>query len=385
MFNPIIRSFLDNDWYQFTMGQLVFHKFPMARARYTFINRNHTKFPFGFCQELKAQINCMQKLALSSSESDWLSKFPYLKPDYINFLLQYKFNPSEVEVFENDNELEIYIDGQWCRSILWQIPLLSIVSELYYKILKFKPLNDWHHIQEKAIKLEKAGVNYIDFGTRRRFSYSQQRIVNITMSDYKTFLGTSNPHFAKMYELNPIGTYAHELPMAMSVGFGGTKFANYFTLYNWVNEYQDYLKIALSDTYTTDVFLKEAFNGHFAKEFDGIRQDSGNPFKFTDKVIAHYHKLNIDPLTKMIVFSDSLDVNKAVELNEYCKGKIRCQFGIGTNLTNDCGYTPLNIVIKLSQINFGNGWIDVVKLSDDVGKNTGKVGAVKRAKEDLGV
>ena len=238
---------------------------------------------------------------------------------------------------------------------------------------------------EKARLLVRHNVFFADFGTRRRYSYdNQDRIIQLFIrKGGNKFVGTSNVHFAHKYNIKPIGTMAHEWIMVHGALYG-YKMANTLSLENWVDVYGGKLGTALSDTYTTDIFFED-FDIKLSKLFDGVRHDSGDPFKFADKVIEHYKSLGIDPITKTIVFSDGLNTKLATEIKEYCVGKIMSSFGIGTHFTNDIGVKPLNMVIKISAVWVHGRWVHAVKLSDDLGKNTGDEKEVRLSKQVLNV
>jgi nicotinate phosphoribosyltransferase len=385
----IIHSILDTDLYKLTMGQAVLHRYDPLEVEYTFINRGQTKFPKHFAEALTDQVKHMAGLKLHPGEADYLnsSVFYYLKKGYVEWLSGYRFNPDEVLITQEDGDLGIKIRGPWYRTIYWEVPLLATISELYYNMMGILPDNQW---RDRAIKKAKIfnelNVKIAEFGTRRRYSRRVQEQVVGFLRQYAcpsinggVLNGTSNVDLAYRYRLTPIGTYAHEWVMAHSAMFG-TRMANTMAMDAWEREFDASLGIALTDTYTTDGFL-ESFSAHYAKLFDGVRQDSGDPLIFADKIIEHYQRHRINPLHKTIVFSDALNTAKAVEINNYCRGKIPCSFGIGTHLTNDVGVTPLNMVIKLSAVTLSNGrHLNVVKLSDDKGKITGDPKAVENAR-----
>lgn len=384
---PIIKSLLDTDWYKLTMGQLVFHKFPNATAKYHFINRGKTQFPENFDKELRKEIKALGKLRLSLKEAEWLDKFVSMKLDYVLFLESFRFKPKQVTVVQTGGDLNIDIEGPWKEAILWEVPLMAIVSELYFRMTGKTYDNDAFILKtnEKAVRMHKAGIAWSDFGTRRRFSHKTQDALNKVMSTFgnKGFIGTSNPYFAMKYDVNPIGTYAHEAVMAMQA-LHGAKWSNRRWMEYWLDEYFYHMRIALTDTLTTDVFLRD-FDEGMGDKFAGVRQDSGDPFEFAEKLIAHYKKLGINPNAKKIVFSDSLDTDKAIALHEKFGREIQCVMGIGTHLSNDCGHKPLNMVIKLTDIDFGDGMVPVVKLSDDAGKHTGLPEKIASIKTELGL
>lgn len=372
----MIESILDNDFYKFTMQKATINLFPRAVVRYQFTNRGGTKFPDGFDKLLKEQIDEMRKLKLTKEEKDFILRRCYfLDPAYIDFLAGYRFDPSEVSIKLQDGDLSISVEGPWFRTILWEVPLLALVSELYFqetKIPKFSDEKIRQIAEEKMNLYDSLGIKVSDFGTRRRYSYKNHNIIIDTLAKHsdKSFVGTSNVHFAQKYNLTPIGTQAHEWFMFHAAKYG-FKMANKIALEHWIDIYRGDLGIALSDTFTTDLFFK-FFDTKFAKLFDGVRHDSGDPLVFAEKAINHYKQLGIDPTTKTIVFSDSLTPDKVKEIRDYCQGQIRISFGIGTNFTNDVGVTPLNIVIKMSAAKpEGQNWIPTIKMSDVDGKHTG--------------
>jgi nicotinate phosphoribosyltransferase len=236
---------------------------------------------------------------------------------------------------------------------------------------------------EKAKFLHAALCHWSDFGTRRRFSFEVQRKLVEIMREYSGFHGTSNPYLAFMYDVVPIGTYAHEAPMAMQAKYGA-RMSNRMWNEAWVKEYRGDLGIALTDTLTTPAFLKD-FDMMFSKLFDGMRQDSGDPYKIGEEYVKHYHSMRINPKSKRVIFSDSLDCKKGADLNKSFMDWVQPFLGIGTHLTNDVGAKPLNMVIKMISADFGHGMRPVVKLSDNVGKVTGLPEAVEHVKWEMGL
>ena len=386
---PIITSLLDTDWYKLTMGQVVFHRFPAANAVYRFYNRGKTEFPVGFAEALHTELEHLSKVSLSHEEIMWLDHQDVLCDDYILFLKDYRFNPDQVKIEQKDGQLEIIVEGSWAETILWEVPLMAIISELYFRMTgKTYYETPFYMVTDvKATKMSQAGVKWSDFGTRRRFSKATQDIVNEVMSHYTNngFIGTSNPYFAMKYGIKPIGTYAHEAVMAMQALHGAAD-SNAKWMEYWWMEYGLYphLLTALPDTLTSDVFLR-TFKGDLLNKYMAVRQDSGDPSEFADKFIQHYKNHGINPKEKKIVFSDSLDADKAVALQAKYGDSVQCVMGIGTNLTNDCGHKPLNMVIKLVAIDFGSGLKTVVKLSDDKGKHTGDCEKIEEIKKELGL
>ena len=383
-----LNSILDNDFYKITMQNAVVNLFTNEVVKYEFINRGNHTFPEGFGDELRKAVNAMAELKLTKDEKKYLKETcPYLSLPYLDFLEGYHYDPSEVKIEQNGNEVKVVVEGLWYRTILWEVPLLSLISELHYEMNHLERQTNEEVLEktlEKAKQLTKLGVSFAEFGTRRRHSYKVHRLVMdaLIQDQNSTFIGTSNIHLAMMYNVKPIGTHAHEWFMFHAAEFG-FKMANAIALENWVKVYRGDLGVALSDTYTTEVFFQQ-FDKKFTKLFDGVRHDSGDPLEFADKTIAHYNQHGINPLFKYIIFSDGLDLEKVEEITNYCKGKIGISFGIGTNLTNDVGVKPMNIVMKLVGVkSINNEWMPTVKLSDEKGKHTGDPRMIELAKEFL--
>jgi len=362
--------------------------YPETQAKYEFINRGAHEFPPGFAEALKKRISEMSKLALTREEKEYLrSACPYLNSAYLDFLQGYRYDPSEVEISQNGKDLSVKVQGFWYRTILWEVPILSLISELYYELTHQKRESDKlvvETLKKKAVSYQNLGVKVAEFGTRRRHSYEVHELIVNALKQHggASYVGTSNVHFAMMSGVKPIGTHAHEWFMYHGARFG-FKVANGIGLDRWVNVYHGDLGIALTDTYTTDVFFTQ-FNKKLAKLFDGVRHDSGDPVEFAKKTIEHYQKMGIDPLHKTIIFSDGLNLEKVKHITEATAGKIGISFGIGTNLTNDVGLKPMNIVLKLVSIAEPDiPWTNVVKLSDEKGKHTGDPKMIGLAKEIL--
>jgi len=385
----IIRSIIDNDLYKFTMQQAVVKLFEWFKVKYAFINRGKTEFPEGFDLRLRQELKKMEKLALTNKEADFLSKRTFLGPTYIDFLRSYRYDSSEIGITQDGGDLTVTISGYWYRTILWEVPLMALISELYFQMTgeeiddrKKREKNN----HEKGKKFYQHSMKVADFGTRRRYSFDNQLEVVTDLQEVfdngKPFLiGTSNVYIAMLRGLTPIGTHAHEWFMFHATVYG-YQMANTKALENWVEVYQGDLGIALTDTYTTDVFFK-TFNTKYSKLFDGVRHDSECPYTFTDKSVAHYKSQKIEPLSKTIVYSDGLNTDLAVEINDYCKGKIKDSYGIGTHFTNDVGVKALNMVIKITQVLVNGIWVDAVKLSDSETKHTGTKEEVKLCKDTL--
>lgn len=384
----MISSILDNDFYKFTMQHAVVKRFPKARARYQFINRGGHQFPDGFAEELRNAINGLAQLQLTRQEKTYFAATcPYIDPTYFDFLQGYRYDPDEVLIRQQGSELQVSVEGYWYRAILWEVPIMSLICELYYQMTGQRRHADETVMltaREKIEKYRNLGVTIAEFGTRRRHSYAVHQLVVRALRQYgeNTFIGTSNVHLAMRYQTKPIGTHAHEWFMFHAAKYG-FKMANLLGLEHWAEVYRGDLGIALSDTYTTDVFFTQ-FDKKLSKLFDGVRHDSGDPLLFADKTIRHYEQKGIDPLSKTIVFSDGLNYDKVARIAAYCRGKIGFSFGIGTNFTNDVGLPPLNIVLKMTEAFPEEAqWDPVIKLSDDPGKHTGDTETVKLAKQIL--
>jgi nicotinate phosphoribosyltransferase len=369
------RSILDNDLYKFTMMWAVMAHFPDVKVRYEFVLRDGTRNMTGVAEELRKRIDTFDTIRLTQEERDaFQEKCPYLPNLFFDFLSGYKFNPSEVSIMEEDDSLKIIIQGYWYRTILWEVILMSEISEIFFKLNKenlnitqtIGTINDLD--QKKFAYFKNHNMLVADFGTRRRYSYdNHNRVINIAKNyGGNKFIGTSNVELAIKYDTKAIGTFAHEWISGIAAIYGYAH-ANKIAMELWVKTYHGNLGIALTDTFGLDSFLND-FDMKYAKLFDGVRHDSGDPFIFGDKIIAHYESLGIDPKTKTIVFSNGLDLPSAESIATYFKGRINYSFGIGTNLTNDLpGIKALNMVIKLFKINNKH----VIKLSDDVEKHTG--------------
>ena len=385
-----LESILDNDFYKFTMQCAVVSLFADVKAQYRFINRGQHHYPPGFADQLRLCVDEMANLKLRQEEKEYLRKTcPYLSPAYIDFLAGYKYHPQEVTIEQQGGDLEVTIAGYWFRTILWEVPLLSLISELFYKMTGQQRISDQQiesRTAEKIRRFNELGVTVAEFGTRRRHSYQVHELIAATLKKYhgNSYIGTSNVHLARITGVKPIGTHAHEWFMFHGAYYG-FKMAGGLGLENWATVFQGDLGVALSDTYTTDIFFQQ-FNKKLSKLFDGVRHDSGDPIEFAEKTIAHYQKLGINPLYKFIIFSDGLNPEKVTHIANATKGRIGISFGIGTNLTNDVGLEPMNIVIKLSSIQVGEDQpIPTIKLSDEKGKYTGDPVMIRLAQQILNI
>lgn len=388
---PIITSMLDDDMYKFTQGAVVFHNFPNAIVSYQFFNRGRTQFPEGFGDALAKQVMKLCELRFTPEEIDWLRANVPLRRTYIDWLASYHMNYGEVGISQVGGDLRINIKGLWYRTIFWEVKLMAIISQLYFQMTGHELASDWaDRIVKKALNLSNHSCFWSDFGTRRRRAFEVQEAVVSTMKHYKGFLGTSNLYLAYKLGVKPIGTSAHEAVMAMAA-YVGYKLANITWLNYWRDYYKGQLGIALTDTFTTEVFLRD-FNAEQARFWDGLRQDSGDPSKWMDAVLAHYTKLGVPTQGKRFVFSDNLTDQKFIELTLKYRDLGIIVGGIGTFLTNDTfteqqklvGMKALNMVIKLTGFDFGDGmWYPTVKLSDDTGKNMGDKRLIESINEQL--
>jgi nicotinate phosphoribosyltransferase len=349
-------------------------KFPKAEVIYQFIDRGNTEFPKGFAEALRNEVNQMKQLSLTVEEELFMQKkCYYFDPVFIDLLKGYRYNPDEIRINQQGGKLKVEIEGLWYRTVLWEVPLMALISELYFRMTDQKSDEYDNRAIAKAKGFVAIDAHISEFGTRRRFSFDvQNRIIELLKEQMGKHLdGTSNVYQAMRHNLTPIGTHPHEWFMYHGAHYG-YRVANAIGMENWVDVYHGNLGIALTDTYTTDNFF-QSFNTKYAKLYDGVRWDSGDPIAFTDKAIKHYSDHRIDSKTKTIVYSDSLNLEKVQEIKQHLDGRVRDTYGIGTYLTNDVGVKPLNMVIKLFAAKPQNGmnYIPTVKLSDVDGKHTG--------------
>ncbi|GAB2803060.1 nicotinate phosphoribosyltransferase [Halomonas shantousis] len=386
----MLNSLLDNDFYKITMQNAVIKRFPYAQARYAFINRGKHAFPRGFAEHLREAVDAMADIRLSEAEKHFLKvTCPYLDPTYLDFLAGYRYDPGEVRIEQHGEDISVEIEGLWYRTILWEVPLMAMISELWYQLRDETRDDDTKVLErtrEKIEHYEHLGLKVAEFGTRRRYSYDVHDCVVAGLKHHSgaTFTGTSNVHLAMRHGVKPIGTHAHEWFMFHGARFG-FRMANSLALEHWVDVYRGDLGIALTDTFTSPAFF-DSFDKKFAKLFDGVRHDSGDPLDFAAATIAHYQRLGIDPRTKTIIFSDGLTPERVERIEAYCRGRIGMAFGIGTNFTNDVGVTPMNMVIKMTETQpEGQPWMPVVKLSDVPDKHTGDPEMIALAKQVLAI
>ena len=384
----VIKTILDTDLYKFTTSYAYIKLFPYAMGTFTFKDRDNTEYTEGFLEALKNEIHNLEMVKLAPEELEYMtSHCRFLPGVYWEWLSSFRFDPNKIEVWlDEQHHLQMSVTDYLYKVTLYEVPLLAIVSEIKNQFLNRMP--DKQVILDKlAGKVELSNDHHMPFSefvTRRRFSFDVQKLVVEYLKKHARYCtGTSNCYLAMKYGMLPMGTHPHEWFMFHGAQFG-YKHANYMALENWVNVYDGDLGTALSDTYTSDSFLSN-FSRKQAKLFDGVRCDSGNEYEFIDRLIARYKELGIDPTTKTIIFSNALDFEKALKIFQYCQGKIRCSFGIGTNLTNDTGYQPSNIVMKLSRckMTMNQEWRECVKLSDDMGKHMGSMTEVEACLHEL--
>ncbi|WP_300790684.1 nicotinate phosphoribosyltransferase [uncultured Bacteroides sp.] len=384
----IIKSILDTDLYKFTTSYAYIKLFPYAVGTFSFKDRDETEYSDEFLNALKEEFYRLKEVCLSTDELEYMSvNCRFMPRVYWEWLSSFRFNPEIIEVyFDEERHLHIEVTDYLYKVTLYEVPILAIVSEIKNMFFNQKPLKE-EVLAKLVTKVELSNSNampFSEFGTRRRFSFEvHDWVVDYLKKHSKYCTGTSNCYLAMKYNMRPMGTHPHEWFMFHGAQFG-YKHANYMALENWVNVYDGDLGTALSDTYTSESFLTN-FSRKQAKLFDGVRCDSGDEIEFVDKLIDRYKELGIDPATKTIIFSNALDFEKALSLYKYCEGKIRCSFGIGTNLTNDTGYQPSNIVMKLSKckMNANQEWRECVKLSDDMGKHMGSITEVQACMHEL--
>lgn len=378
-FQPFIVSLLETDLYKFSMGQAIYHQFSDYKTTWSFKCRNEDVFfTPEMVEEIKEQIQAYCALRFTEEELAYLENIKWIKGSYVDFLRLWEPRYEDFTITtEGEKGLSIETKGTWLNTSMYEIPTLAIVNEVYFRMAyDYDTLHEsFKERLEAKIKTLISGENKIgnfsEFGARRRLSAEAQELAvrrlaeeNSKFVDSKC-VGTSNVYLAKKYNLIPVGTMAHE--WIMCVGQGNHKhnpaYSNWFALDAWVKEYGVLNGTALTDTITTDCFLKD-FQLTYATLFSGVRHDSGCPFEWGDKMISHYKSLGIDPTTKTLLFSDSLNFEKATKIKAYFEGKVKVAFGIGTYISNDTCVNPLNIVMKTTLCN----GMDVAKISDVKGK-----------------
>lgn len=370
--SPILQTLLDTDAYKLHMQQAVFHRYYDVDVAAEFRCRGDDLLGI-HADAIRDQVAAMQHLRLSDEEFHWLKSLPFFKADYLDWLRNFRYDPSQVQVTNNNGHLDIRLSGPWREVIMWEVPLLAVISEVVHqhRAPGVTPQKALAHLESKLSEfntltsgLDLSRFRLMDFGTRRRFSREVQQAIVERLKQEPWFIGTSNYDLARRLDLTPMGTQAHEWFQAHQQISPVLANSQRAALQAWLDEYPDQLGIALTDCITMDAFLRD-FGHEFATRYQGLRHDSGDPVEWGEKAIAHYMKLGIDPLSKVLVFSDNLDLNKAVELYRHFSARVNLSFGIGTRLTCDIPQVkPLNIVIKLVECN-GK---PVAKLSDSPGK-----------------
>ncbi len=366
---PLIQSMLDTDLYKFTMMQVVYHQFSGAQVAYRYKCRNPGVDLRPFATEIGREVEALAELRFQPEELDYLAGLRFIKPDFVDFLDRFRFNPKYVDLAGLTNPDRDFVCGPWVQTILFEIPLLALITETYYR--NTRPAPDFsegeRRLQEKIDLVADVPVDFkvSEFGTRRRAFRGWQERVLARLKDGMPghLFGTSNVDLARRYKLIPVGTMAHEFLQACQVLGGNLRDFQKFAFETWAMEYRGDLGIALTDTIGMEAFLSD-FDMFFCKLFDGVRHDSGDPFEWGERMIAHYKANRVDPRGKVLMFSDGLTIPLALSIYRRFAGRAITGFGIGTDLTNDLGYERLDSVIKMTSCN-GR---PVAKLSDAPGK-----------------
>ena len=394
----IITHFTDDDLYKFTMCCAVIDNFPRAQVKYTFTDRDDTVYPEGFAQELTAQIAALESVVITEEEIDFMRRrCNYIPGWFYTYLKGYRFNSRCVKAWQDgEGHLHVDIEGSWADTILFEVKILAIISELYYILTGQDRCFDYKAYYEKSYgkgrRLLEAGCIYSDFGTRRRASFEAEDTVVRAMKDAARsgewegrFVGTSNVYLAMKHDVLPVGTMAHEFICAIG-GMYGPQMANHIAMDLWRNTFRGALGTYLYDSFGWDIFSLN-FSEDFANLFKGLRVDSGDNYGELMKIVEKYRSLGIDPRTKQVIFSNALDTAAAIEIQQYAKEYCQPSFGIGTHFTNDFdGVKPMNIVIKLIAAKITESWSfynDTCKISEDEGKHTGNPEVVRRFMEAL--
>lgn len=382
---PIITHFTDNDLYTFSCQYYIMQQYPRAEVQYTFFDRNNTCYPEGFADLLQEQVNYMADVMITEEEIEFMeNNCVWLPLWYFTFLRGYRFKPQEVAISQDsEGHLSISIEGKWFDTIMWEMPLLSCISEISHILNGDAERYDLAHECEKAAakarRIFESGLVLGDMGTRRRFSFQHQMMVLETMTNvYRSqqwpgiFTGTSNVWMAMKLGLKPLGTLSHQI-ISFEENVSGVFEANYSVMKKFSDVYDGNNGIYLYDCFGDELFFKN-LSKRMAMMYSGLRIDSGVEEEQVDKIIDKYKQLGINPQTKQIVFSNGLNIDRAIEINNYCKGKVMASFGVGTHLTCDItGANPSNIVIKLTKCRITElrEWHDCIKLSCDKGKTLG--------------
>lgn len=394
----IIRHFTDNDLYTFTCQYYILETYPRAEVEYTFYDRNAYRYPQGFDLLLREQVEMMRDVVISDEEVEFMKgRCVFLPIWYFTFLRGYRFNPDEVSIKQDaEGHLDISVKGKWFSTIMWEMPLLSCISELIHFLRgdfdKYDAALEQERCRQKTVKIIENGLKLGDMGTRRRFSYAHQDMVVRVMEQTARqmdgpgkFIGTSNVWLAMKYGCTPLGTMSHQL-ISFEENVSGVFECNFNVMKKFSDVYDGDNGIYLYDCFGDKVFFSN-LSKRMAMMYKGLRVDSGDEFEQTDKIIAKYRSLGIDPATKQVVYSNGLDIDKAIEIHRYCAGRVQDSYGVGTFLTCDVtGCEPMNIVVKLTRgrITELREWHDCVKLSCTKGKTLGNQRKVEYLLDLLG-
>ncbi len=381
----IINHFTDNDLYTFSCQYYIMQQYPRAEVEYTFIDRNNTVYPEGFDKLLQQQVDYMRNVIITDEEIEFMTtRCVWLPVWYFIFLRGYRFNPGEVEISQDEEgHLSIRIVGKWFSTIMWEMPLLSCISEIIHILNgddeKYDIETERQKVVEKSEKIFSSGLVLGDMGTRRRFSYEHQKMVLETMAEvYRSkrwegiFTGTSNVYLAMLLDLKPLGTLSHQI-ISFEENVSGVFECNYSVMKKFSDVYDGNNGIYLYDCFGDELFFKN-LSKRMAMMYSGLRVDSGVEEEQTEKIIEKYISLGIDPTTKQVVYSNGLDIDRCIEIHRYCNGRVQDSYGVGTNLMCDIDdVRPSNIVIKLTKcrITEAREWHNCIKLSCDKGKILG--------------
>ena len=382
---PIVTHFTDNDLYTFTCQYYILETYPRAEVEYTFFDRNHQIYPEGFADKLREQLDHMAEVVITDEEVEFMKKRCIFLPLwYFTYLKGYRFNPKELTICQDaEGHLEITVKGKWFSTIMWEMPILSSISELMHEyrgdIERYDAALEERRAREKSEQIFGAGLILGDMGTRRRMSFAHQdMVVRVMKETYESrewpgkFTGTSNVWLAMKYDCAALGTMSHQL-ISFEENVSGVFECNFNVMKKFSDVYDGDNGIFLYDCFGDDVFFSN-LSKRMAMMYKGLRVDSGNEEEQTEKIIAKYKALGIDPATKQVCFSNGLNIDRAIEIHKYVDGRVQDSYGVGTFLTCDVtGCEPMNIVVKLTKgrITESREWHDCVKLSCNLSKTLG--------------
>ena len=382
---PLITHFTDNDLYTFTCQYYILETYPRAEVEYTFFDRSGQAYPEGFAALLSEQMEHMREVVITEEEIQFLKHRCYFLPLwYFTFLRGYRFNPRELSISQDaEGHLEIVVRGKWFSTIMWEMPLLSCISELMHGLRgdfgRYDAALEERRAREKTVKILENGLILGDMGTRRRFSFAHHEMVIRVMKEVSAsrewpgrFTGTSNVWLAMKYDCVPLGTMSHQL-ISFEENVSGVNECNFNVMKKFSDVYDGDNGLYLYDCFGDEVFFSN-LSKRMAMMYKGLRVDSGDEFEQTEKIIAKYRSLGIDPATKQVLYSNGLDIDKCISIHKFCNGRVQDSYGVGTFLTCDItGCEPMNIVIKLTRgrITELRRWSDCVKLSCDLSKTLG--------------